>query len=126
MRLPNPVLVDQTGRSVRFYDDLVAGRTVVIQFFYTRCDGVCPAATATLLDVQAELGARLGRDVFFVSISIDPERDTDADLADYAAAHGVRAGWTLVTGAPADMLCEGAHVLHDKFGMLENLCVDAL
>src|SRR5262245_14532219 len=102
-QLPNPQLVDQHGRQVRFYDDLVAGRTVVIQFMYTRCEGACPAATSTLVAAQRELAELMGRDVFFVSISIDPERDTQGDLAAYAEAHGVGAGWTFVTGAPADI-----------------------
>jgi protein SCO1/2 len=102
-QLPNPQLVDQHGRRVRFYDDLVADRTVVIQFMYTRCEGACPAATSTLVAAQRELAELMGRDVFFVSISIDPARDTQGDLAAYADAHGVGDGWTFVTGAPADI-----------------------
>ena len=102
-QLPNPELVDQHGNRVRFYDDLVAGRTVVIQFMYTRCDGACPAATSTLVEAQHELAQLMGRDLFFVSISIDPERDTQGDLAAYADAHGVGAGWTFVTGTKADI-----------------------
>ena len=102
-QLPNPQLVDQHGRRVRFYDDLIADRTVVIQFMYTRCDGACPAATSTLVAAQRELAELMGRDVFFVSISIDPERDTPSDLAAYADAHGAGDGWTFVTGAPADI-----------------------
>src|SRR5262245_61598454 len=102
-RLPNPVLLDQQGARVRFYDDLVAGRTVVIQFMYTRCEGACPVATSTLVAAQQQLQEHMGRDLFFVSISIDPERDTPDDLAAYARAHGVGPGWTLVTGAAADI-----------------------
>jgi protein SCO1 len=100
--LPNIEMLDQSGRSVRFYDDVVMGKSVVIQFMYTRCDGVCPVATGTLLEAQELLKDRLGKDLWFVSISLD-ERDTPQDLADYAESRGIGAGWTLLTGAAADV-----------------------
>src|SRR5262249_47686894 len=101
-RLPNPTLVDQHGRRVRFYDDLIAGRKVVLQFMYTHCDGVCPVSTAHLVEAQREVADRLGKDLFFVSISLDP-RDTAQDLAEYARSRGLGEGWTLVAGADADI-----------------------
>ena len=100
--IPNVALTDQHGRVVRLYDDVIRGRCVVIQFMYTRCDGVCPAATASLVETQTLLGDQLGKDVFFVSISLD-EQDTAADLAAYAESNGMGAGWTLLAGAKDDV-----------------------
>lgn len=100
--LPDVTMLDQRGNPVRFYEDVVKGRSVVIQFMYTRCDGICPAATDTLLEARDLLKDRLGKDLWFVSISLD-ERDTPQDLEDYAASRGIGEGWTLLTGAAADV-----------------------
>jgi protein SCO1/2 len=97
-----------------FYDDLVRGKTVVFSFFYTRCEGICPAATANLVKVQALLGERLGREIFMYSISLKPREDTPRALTDYAAEYGIRPGWTLLTGQPAD--CE---LLRRKLGFVD-------
>lgn len=96
--LPNAPVVTQDGRTVRFYDDLIKGRTVLISFIYTSCPTICPVVTARLSQVQDKLGDAVGRDVFFVSISIDPETDTPAKLKAYAQTFGAGAGWTFVTG----------------------------
>lgn len=100
--LPDVAMLDQHGNRVRFYSDVVQGKSVVIQFMYTRCDGICPAATETLLEARDLLKDRLGKDLWFVSISLD-ERDTPQDLADYATSRGIGDGWTLLTGASADV-----------------------
>ena len=100
--IPNVAMTDQHGRVVRLYDEVIRGRCVVIQFMYTQCDGVCPAATAALVEAQTLLGDRLGKDVFFVSISLD-EQDTAADLAAYAETNGMGPGWTLLAGAKDDV-----------------------
>jgi len=89
---------------VRFYDDLVRGEhTVVINFIYARCAGICPAATANLAKVQELLGERLGRSIRMASLSLDAERDTPAMLKAYAAGFGVRPGWQFLTGKPGDI-----------------------
>jgi protein SCO1/2 len=102
-RFPNPVLVDQDGRSVRFYDDLVRGKVVMVNFSYTQCTGACPRATAQLLAVQRLLGERFGRDFTLVTLSLDPERDTPETMHRYLAAHGARPGWTWLTGRREDL-----------------------
>lgn len=101
--IPNASLRTQTGASVRFYDDLVRGRTVVIQFFFVHCEGICPLSTGRMVALQDLLGERLGRDVHFLSITLDPEQDTPAVLAEHARAVGARAGWTFLTGARDDI-----------------------
>ena len=100
---PNPVLISQGGERLRFYDDLVRGKRVVIQFLYSRCSGTCPVTSANLMQVQAALGQRLGRDFFIYSITLDPEHDTPEVLAAHAERAGTPPGWLFLTGAPADI-----------------------
>jgi len=101
--LENVELLTQEGRSVRFYDDLVKGRVVAINFMFTTCPIACPITTRHLVEVQRALGARAGRDVTFISISLDPERDTPEVLRAYAQAHGVGPGWYFLTGKRDDI-----------------------
>ena len=102
---PNVSLVTHENRKVKFYDDLVKGKIVLFNFFYTRCEGICIPATANLRKVQHLLGDRVGRDIFMYSISLKPEEDTPADLKAYREAYEVTApGWTFLTGPKAN--CE--------------------
>ena len=75
---PNVELITQDGESTRFFDDLIKDKVVLINFIYTSCVDTCPMETAQLVQVQKVLGERLGNDVFFYSITIDPEHDTPA------------------------------------------------
>lgn len=93
---PNTEMVTQDGESVRFFDDLVKDKVVAINFIYTSCPDVCPLETAQLTRVQQILGDRLGKDVFFYSITIDPDVDTPEVLREYRARFGAR--WTFLTG----------------------------
>ncbi|MCA1612628.1 MAG: SCO family protein [Acidobacteria bacterium] len=91
-------LLDQDGRKVRFYTDLLKGKTVVINAFFTTSISVCPAMTANLRKMQDALGERVGKDVFFISISVDPATDTPERLKEYAQKFRAKPGWTFVTG----------------------------
>jgi protein SCO1 len=102
-RIPNVALRTHTGATVRFYDDLVRGKIVVINMMYADCEGLCPPMTNNLVRVQQLLGKRVGKDIFMYSITLRPEQDTPEDLADYAEMHGVEPGWTFLTGAPQDV-----------------------
>jgi protein SCO1/2 len=95
---PNTVLETHEGKTVRFYDDLLRGRTVLINFMFTSCQGICPLTTSNLVRVQKALGPRVGEDVFLYSITLDPEQDTPKVLKRYAKAVGVGPGWTFLTG----------------------------
>src|SRR3954470_1198901 len=90
---PNVPLITQDGKVVRFYDDLLKGKSVVINLIYTHCSGSCPLETARLSQVQHLLGDRVGKDIFFYSISIDPANDTPKALKAYAAKFNVQPGW---------------------------------
>ncbi len=91
-------LVDQNGRTLRFYSDLIKGKTIIANAFFTTCNGVCPPMNRNLEMVQEALGDRLGRDVFIISISVDPVTDTPARLKDYAKRFHAKSGWTFLTG----------------------------
>jgi cytochrome oxidase Cu insertion factor (SCO1/SenC/PrrC family) len=100
---PNVLLTTSEGKQVRFFDDLIKGKVVVINFLYTSCPDVCPLETARLREVQELLGDRVGRDVFMYSISIDPERDTPEVLKRYAERFEVGPGWLFLTGNKDDI-----------------------
>jgi protein SCO1/2 len=102
--LPNVVLRTQDDREVHFYDDLIKDKIVTINFIYSTCaDGTCPLITANLVQVQRLLGARVGRDIFMYSITLDPKHDTPTALRRYARAYGVAPGWQFLTGKPEDI-----------------------
>ncbi len=100
---PNVVLTTQDGKQVHFYDDLLKGKIVVIDLIYTHCVNACPLETARLVQVQKLLGDRVGKDIFFYSISIDPKHDTPKVLKEYAQKFHVGPGWTFLTGKPEDI-----------------------
>ncbi|HLK86618.1 MAG TPA: SCO family protein [Candidatus Binataceae bacterium] len=100
--LPPITLVDQHGRNV----DLASlkGRPVLIDFIYTSCPGPCPLMTARMVSVAKLVGPKLGKQVTFVSITIDPERDHPSQLERYAVARGAdHPGWLFLTGTPAQI-----------------------
>uniref|UniRef100_UPI00286AAA98 SCO family protein n=1 Tax=Polaromonas sp. TaxID=1869339 RepID=UPI00286AAA98 len=88
---------------LRFYDDVLRGKIVVINMMYTVCTGICPGNTANLLQVQQMLGNRLGRDIFMYSLTLRPEFDTPRALQAYVTQYGIKPGWTFLTGRPADV-----------------------
>ncbi|KYG01980.1 SCO family protein [Sorangium sp. So ce296] len=98
----NTELVDQHGRAHRFYDGLLRGRKVLINFAFTSCKGACPTMTANLARVQALLRAR-GERVTMLTITVDPENDTPAALKQYAAKFKAGEGWYFLTGTPANV-----------------------
>ena len=100
---PNVTLRTQDNRQVRFYDDVVKGKVVVINFMFTTCTELCPLATANLANFQQALGEHAGRDVFLVSLSVDPDHDTPAVLRRYAERFHAGPGWTFLTGKAADI-----------------------
>lgn len=92
------VLVNQDGEKMRFYSDVLKGKTVVISAFFTTCTSVCPPMNRNLEKVQEALGDRIGKDVFIVSISVDPETDTPERLKAYAQKFHAKPGWIFLTG----------------------------
>jgi protein SCO1/2 len=102
-KIPDATVVDQDGRTLTFYRDLVRGHTVAIDFIFTGCSTFCRPVTANLRAAQEQLGARVGKNIRLISISVDPANDTPARLKSFAAQFGVAPGWSFVTGDKADI-----------------------
>ena len=100
---PNVPLITQDGKTVHFYDDMLKGKIVLINFIYTECGDVCPLETAKLAQVSKLLGDRMGKDIFFYSISVDPKHDTPAVLKAYAKKFHAGPGWLFLTGKREDI-----------------------
>ncbi len=98
LRIPDTQVYDQNGQRLRFYSDLIKGKTVAINFIFTSCATICPPLTATFRRVQQELGDRIGRDVQLVSVSVDPTTDVPERLKSFGAKFNAGPGWTFVTG----------------------------
>jgi protein SCO1/2 len=103
LHLPNVPLVTQDGKKVRFYDDLVKGKIITLNFFYAKCDEVCPTVTANLVQVQKLLGDQVGRKIFMYSFTLKPEQDTVDVIKHYRKMFGAGPGWTFLTGKPEDI-----------------------
>lgn len=97
-------LKTQADRTVRFYSDAMKNKVVLINFVFTQCGDACPLITAKLVQVKKELAEAFGKDVRFLSISIDPQRDRPQDLAKFAAKFdAVHPEWLFLTGEPANV-----------------------
>ncbi len=99
LNIPDVEVLDQDGNKLRFYSDLVKGKTVAVNFIFTTCTTICPPLGATFARVQKELAGRAGNDVRLISISVDPATDTPERLKAWGAKFKAGPGWTLVTGA---------------------------
>ena len=91
-------LVDQHGQHHRFYSDLLKDKVVVINAMFTSCTTACPAMAARLVEIQNWLGNRLGKDVYILSISVDPGNDTPEKMRTFAESFRSRPGWYFLTG----------------------------
>jgi len=98
LEIGNARLITQDGETKSLSSDIVGDRIVVVDFVYTTCTTVCPVLSAVLMQVQNQLGDRLGTEVVLVSISVDPQRDTPARLKDYSSKLRARDGWMWLTG----------------------------
>jgi protein SCO1/2 len=76
--------VTQDGKTVLFYDDLLKGKKVLLDFVFALCEDGCPLDTANMARVQKLLGSSVGKDIFMYSITLDPEHDTPKVLKEYA------------------------------------------
>jgi protein SCO1/2 len=102
-KFSNIVLYTQHGRPVRFYDDLIKDKTVIINLMFTGCGETCPANTAELARINDLLGPRMGRDIVMLSLSIDPVADTPERLKHYWELFGAKPGWLFLTGKRAEI-----------------------
>jgi protein SCO1/2 len=97
---PEFALTSQDGTVVKLSD--LRGKVVAVTFIYTMCTDTCPVLTPMLSFIQDRLGADFGDKITFVSITVDPDRDTPEVLKEYGEAFGANfTGWFFLTGSPA-------------------------
>ena len=109
------LLTNQDGETLRFYDDVIKGKVVSINFMFTSCGDSCPLETAKLRTVQKMLGEHAGKDVYMYSITVDPDRDTPEALKAYMQKFNVAPGWQFLTGNKEDI-----DQVRDALGMLSE------
>ena len=97
-RFSNIELTNQFGERLRFYDDLIQNKAVIVNFFYTTCAKTCPGTAAQLAKMNDELVPWIGEDITMISLSIDPEVDTPERLKSYWELFGSKPGWQMLTG----------------------------
>jgi protein SCO1/2 len=101
---PNIELTTSQGNKVRFYDDLLKDKLVVINLMYAQCDGICPITTSNLKRVRRILQAQVNHDIFFYSLTLKPEQDSPAALKAYAQMHAIDdPHWLFLTGKPDEV-----------------------
>lgn len=91
-------LVDQDGRQTLFKSEVVGDKLVVINFVYTTCKTACPIQSAIFEHLQEALGDRLGKEVFLVSLTLDPATDIPERLKAFANKYHSKPGWSWLTG----------------------------
>jgi protein SCO1 len=96
--IPDVELVDQDGKTVHLYTDLLKGRVAALSFIFTTCTTICPLIGANLGRLQTELGQSLGEDIELITVSVDPANDTPQRMKTWGAQFGAKAGWDLLTG----------------------------
>ncbi len=97
-KLTDTPLLDQEGRTLKFRSDALGERIAIVGFVYTTCTTVCPVVSAVMAQVQDKLGARMGRDVALVTLTVDPVRDTPKRMKEFGTKMGSGTGWTWLTG----------------------------
>jgi len=101
---PNIELTTSEGEKVKFYDDLLKDKIVVLNLMYAKCDGICPTTTANLKQVRRLLRDQIDHEIFIYSLSLKPEQDSPAALKEYARMHGIKdPEWLFLTGRPDDV-----------------------
>ena len=99
----NVELVNQHGERRRLYADLLQGKVVVINSFFATCKGSCPVMLSSFSKIQEHFADRVGKDLFLISITVDPLTDTPQALAVLAGQWKAKPGWQFLTGDKASV-----------------------
>ena len=103
LKVPNIEVIDQQGQQLRLNSDVIKNRTAVISSFFTTCTSFCPLTQQNLGRLAKVLGKRMGNDVVFISVSIDPVNDTPARMKEWSEKFHTGPGWTLASGSKNDI-----------------------
>ena len=97
-------VIDQNGKKMRFYSDVLKGRVVLISFIFTNCEFACPMQAQKLKQARAAMVPAIKDEVWFVTLSVDPERDTPEAMKKFAERQGVdESRWIFLTGTKENM-----------------------
>jgi len=97
-------VVDQNGKRMRFYSGVLKDRVVLINFVFTNCLDACPMMTKKLIQTRKLLVDSVKDDIWFVSVSVDPERDTPEAMKAFAKKQGVdESRWLFLTGSKENL-----------------------
>jgi protein SCO1/2 len=96
--LRDQMLLTQHGEDVMFVSDVIGDNIIVMDFVYTTCTTICPVLSALFSQVQTKLGDDVGDEIWLVSMSVDPIRDTPQRMKAYSAKHRAGDGWLWLTG----------------------------
>jgi cytochrome oxidase Cu insertion factor (SCO1/SenC/PrrC family) len=92
-------VIDQNGKKLRFYSDVIKDRVVLISFIFTNCEFACPMQAQKLKQARAAMVPAITDDVWYVSLSVDPDRDTPEAMKKFAERQGVdESRWIFLTG----------------------------
>ncbi|MBY3080607.1 MULTISPECIES: SCO family protein [Rhizobium] len=109
---PDFTLTSQNLTPVSLHD--LRGKVVAVAFIFASCSDICPMLTDNMVRVKAKLGRAFGKEIDFVSITVDPERDTPEVLKEYARNFDADSkGWSFLTGDPAIV-----HEVGRKYGVI--------
>lgn len=103
LTVPDVMVVNQAGEKVRFNSDVIENRVAVVTSFFTSCTAFCPLTEERLSRLAKELGDRMEKDVVFVSVSVDPKRDTPKKMKAWGEKFHIGQGWILVSGQKDDI-----------------------
>src|SRR5262249_61387633 len=92
---------------MNFYDDVIKGKIVVISFIYTSCQDICPLTTARMAQLEDKLDGAVGRDLFFISMSVDAGGDTPEKMKAFADGFDAGPGCLFLTGDVEDVRAIG-------------------
>ncbi len=116
---PNTEVITQDGQKVHFYDDLIKGKIVLISFIFTSCTDLCPLTTARITQIVERIQDQIGKKIFVISITVDPENDTPEKLKTFADAFYKGPGWTFITGKPDEI-----RAINSKLGNKSDVATD--
>lgn len=92
---PNLFVLNQNGKKISFYRDLIKNKTVAINFIFTACTSSCSLSTAIFRQVQKQLG---NQQVQLITVTVDPVNDTPERLLEFSKRFNAASGWEFITG----------------------------
>ena len=97
------MLVTHKGESLQLYTDLIKDKVVIIHSFFTSCKSSCPVSMRQMAGIQQRFSDNMGKELFILSISLDPAIDSPLKLQAYADELNAGPGWQLMSGSQGNV-----------------------